>query len=103
MNEGAIGASCSEDLGLITQSVLQLDGVENVKVDAKNNDVQVSYDPGKTTPEKIVLAFNKENPETPLQSPSATKIKQVNTSKRHGNGSYRSNQSSMRSRQDGRR
>jgi hypothetical protein len=29
----------------------------------------VSYDPGKTTPQKIVAAFNKENPDMVLKSP----------------------------------
>jgi copper chaperone CopZ len=72
--DGTVGASCSEELGLITQTLLQVDGVENVKVDAKNNGVQVSYDPRKTTPEKIVVAFNKENPDTPLQSSNATEV-----------------------------
>jgi hypothetical protein len=65
--DGTVGASCSQTLGVITQSMLQLEGVKNVKMDAKNNGVQVSYDPGKTTPQKIVAAFNKENPDTLLQ------------------------------------
>jgi DNA-3-methyladenine glycosylase I len=69
--EGTVGANCSQTLGLITQSMLQVEGVKNVKIDAKNNGVQVSYDPGKTTPHKIVAAFNKENPDTPLQSSEA--------------------------------
>jgi parvulin-like peptidyl-prolyl isomerase len=65
--DGTVSASCSQTLGVITQSMLQLEGVKNVKMDAKNNGVQVSYDPGKTTPQKIVAAFNKENPDTLLQ------------------------------------
>ncbi len=68
-------SSCSEIIGLITQSMLQLEGVKNVKIDAKNNGFQVSYDPGKTTPQKIVAAFNKENPDTLLQSWSAKAAK----------------------------
>lgn len=64
--DGTLSTNCSETLGLITQSVLQVEGVKNVKLDAKNNSVQVSYDPGKTTPQKIVAAFNKENPDTLL-------------------------------------
>jgi len=67
--EGTVSASCSQTLGLITQSLLQVEGVKNVKIDAKNNGVHVSYDPGKTAPHKIVAAFNKENPDTLLQSP----------------------------------
>ena len=62
--DGTVTASCSQTIGLITQSMLQVEGVKNVKLDAKNNGVQVSYDPGKTTPQKIVVAFNKENPDT---------------------------------------
>ena len=65
--DGTVSASCSQTVGLITQSMLQIEGVKNAKIDAKENGVQVSFDPSKTTPEKIVLAFNKENPETPLQ------------------------------------
>jgi copper chaperone CopZ len=65
--DGTVSASCSQTLGVITQSMLQVEGVKNVKIDAKNNGVQVSYDPGKTTPQKIVAAFNKENPDTLLQ------------------------------------
>ena len=62
-----VSTSCSQTIGLLTQSMLQVEGVKNVKIDAKNNGVQVSYDPGKTTPQKIVVAFNKENPDTHLQ------------------------------------
>ncbi len=65
--DGTVSASCSEELGVITQSMLQVEGVKNVKMDRKTNGVQVSYDPGKTTPEKIVAAFNKENPDTLLE------------------------------------
>jgi hypothetical protein len=46
----------------------QVEGVRNTKIDAKNNGLQVSYDPSKTTPQKIVAAFNKENPDTLLKS-----------------------------------
>jgi copper chaperone CopZ len=73
--EGTVSTSCSQTLGLITQGMLQLEGVKNVKVDAKNNGVQVSYDPAKTTPEKIVIAFNKENPDTLLESLDAKEHK----------------------------
>lgn len=73
--EGTVSASCSQTLGLITQGMLQLEGVKNVKIDAKNNGVEVSYDPSKTTPEKIVVAFNKENPDTLLQSSGAKQAK----------------------------
>jgi len=65
--EGTVSASCSQTLGIITQSMLEVEGVKNAKIDAKSNGVQVSYDPGRTTPQRIVTAFNKENPDTPLQ------------------------------------
>ena len=65
--DGTVSASCSQTIGLITQSMLQVEGVKNVKMDPKNNGVQVSYDPRKTSPEKIVVAFNKENPDTLLE------------------------------------
>lgn len=73
--EGTVSANCSQTLGVITQSMLEVEGVENAKIDAKNNGVQVSYDPGKTTPQKIVTAFNKENPDTPLQASGARETK----------------------------
>ncbi len=69
--EGMVTSNCSQTLGLVTQSMLQVEGVKNAKIDAKNNGVQVSYDPGKTTRQKIVAAFNKENPDTLLQSSEA--------------------------------
>ena len=71
--DGTIGAGCSTTIGIIEQSLLQVEGVKNAKVDSKNNGVQVSYDPSKTNPQRIVVAFNKENPDTPLQSPGTKK------------------------------
>jgi copper chaperone CopZ len=65
--DGTASAGCSQTVGVITQSILQVEGVRNAKMDAKNNGIQVTFDPGKTTPEKIVTAFNKENPDTPLR------------------------------------
>ena len=65
--DGTVGTSCSETIGLITQSMLQVEGVKNAKIDAKNNGIQVSFDPGKTSPQRIVVAFNKENPDTLLE------------------------------------
>ena len=73
--EGTVSTNCSQTLGLITQSMLQVEGVKNAKIDAKNNGVQVSYDPGTTTPQKIIVAFNKENPDTLLQSADAKEAK----------------------------
>jgi copper chaperone CopZ len=73
--DGVVSGGCSQTLGLITQSILQIEGVKNVKTDAKNNGVEVSYDRGKTTPEKIVAAFNKDNPDMLLQLPEAMERK----------------------------
>jgi hypothetical protein len=73
--EGAVSSNCSQTLGVITQSMLEVEGVKNAKVDGKNNGFQVSYDPGRTTPQKIVTAFNKENPDTPLQSSGVKEAK----------------------------
>ena len=72
VQDGTVSRGCSQSLGIITQSMLQVEGVKNAKIDSKNNGMQVNYDPGKTNPEKIVAAFNKDNPDTPLQS-SATR------------------------------
>ena len=73
--DGAVSANCSQTLGVITQSMLEVEGVKNAKIDGKNNGVHVSYDPGKTTPQRIVTAFNKENPDTPLQGSGAKEAK----------------------------
>ena len=73
--DAAISASCSQTVGVITQTMLQVEGVKNAKIDAKNNGVQVSYDPKQTTPQKIVAAFNKESPETLLQLADAKRGK----------------------------
>ena len=75
VKDGTVSASCSETLGLITQSMLKVEGVKNVKINSRNNGLQVSYDPGQTTPQRIVTAFNKENPDTLLQSSSAKEVK----------------------------
>ena len=64
---GTVSSSCSATVGIIQQSVLQIEGVKNAKMDVKENGVQVTFDPSKTTPEKIVAAFNEENPDTLLQ------------------------------------
>jgi copper chaperone CopZ len=73
--EGTVSTSCSQTLGVITQTMLQIEGVKNVKTDAKSNRLQVSYDPAKITPKKIVRAFNKENPDTLLQLADTKEIK----------------------------
>jgi hypothetical protein len=73
--DAAISASCSQTVGVITQSLLQVEGVKNAKIDAKNNGFQVSYDAGQTTPRKIIVAFNKENPDTLLRLADAKQAK----------------------------
>ena len=72
--EATVSSNCSQTLGVITQSMLEVEGVKNAKLDGKNNGVHVSYDPGKT-PKRIVTAFNKEKPDTPLQSSKAKDAK----------------------------
>lgn len=66
-----IDCGCSQTVGIVEQSLMRLDGVKNARVDAKNYGVNVSYDPDKTTPEKILASFNKLNPEFPLAVPEA--------------------------------
>jgi len=73
--ESTVSSNCSQTLGVITQSMLEVEGVKNAKIEGKNNGVQVSYDPGKTTPQRIVTAFNKENPDTPLRLSGANEGK----------------------------
>jgi len=73
--ESTVSSNCSQTLGVITQSMLEVEGVKNAKIEGKNNAVQVSYDPGKTTPQRIVTAFNKENPDTPLRLSGANEGK----------------------------
>jgi hypothetical protein len=77
--DGTVTASSSGSaiIGLIRQSMLQLEGVKSVKIDAKNNGVRASYDPDKTTPQKIVVAFNKENPNTLLRASGAKEAKEL--------------------------
>ncbi len=64
-----IDCGCSQTVGIVEQSLMRLDGVKNARVDAKNYGVNVSYDPNKTTPEKILASFNKLNPEFALAVP----------------------------------
>lgn len=53
------GMTCGGCAGMVEQGLLKVDGVTAAKVDWKSGDVQVEYDSKKTTPEKIVAAFNK--------------------------------------------
>ena len=55
------GMTCSGCEGNVQKGLLRLDGVKAAKADAKTGDVVVKYDSKKTTPEKIVAAFNQDN------------------------------------------
>lgn len=55
------GMTCGGCAGMVEQGLLELDGVEEAKVDFKSGEVKVKYDKKATTPEKIVAAFNEEN------------------------------------------
>ena len=54
--------TCGGCAGMVEKGLLKLDGVKTAKVDFKTGAVQVIYDSKKTTPEKIVTAFNQANP-----------------------------------------
>ncbi len=43
---------------MVEKSLLKLDGVTTAKVDYKTGEAQVEFDSKKTTPDKIVAAFN---------------------------------------------
>ena len=52
------GMTCGGCAGMVEKSLLKLDGVTAAKVDYKTGEAQVEFDSKKTTPEKIVAAFN---------------------------------------------
>ena len=56
------GMTCDGCAGMVKQSLLKVNGVKAAKVDWQSGDVEVQYDSKKTTPEKIVAAFNQNNP-----------------------------------------
>ncbi len=56
------GMTCGGCAGMVEKGLLKLDGVKTAKVDFKTGGVQLVYDSKKTTPEKIVTAFNQANP-----------------------------------------
>ncbi len=56
------GMTCGGCAGMVEQGLRKVRGVQDAKVDWKSGDVKVKYDEKKTTPKKIVAAFNKENP-----------------------------------------
>ncbi len=55
------GMTCGGCAGMVEQGLRKVEGVKDAKVDWKSGDVKVKYDEKKTTPKKIVAAFNKEN------------------------------------------
>ena len=46
---------------MVEKSLLKLDGVTTAQVDYKTAGAQIEFDSKKTTPEKIVAAFNHVN------------------------------------------
>ena len=52
------GMTCEGCAGVVENGLLKLDGVKAAKVDFKTGAAEVQYDPKKTTPEKLVAAFN---------------------------------------------
>lgn len=63
------GMTCGGCAGMVEAGLLEVEGVKKAKVDWKSGDVKVKYDKKKTTPEKIVTSFNKDNPGFRAQLP----------------------------------
>ena len=55
------GMTCGGCAGMVEKSLLKLEGVTTAIVDYKTGEAQVEFDSKKTTPEKIVAAFNQVN------------------------------------------
>ena len=55
------GMTCCGCAGIVEKGLLKLDGVKTATVDYKTGEAQVQFDSKKTTPEKIVAAFNQAN------------------------------------------
>jgi Cu+-exporting ATPase len=55
------GMTCGGCAGMVEKSLLKLAGVKTAKVDFETDEAQVEFDSKKTTPEKIVAAFNQAN------------------------------------------
>lgn len=53
--KGMTCGGCEEN---VQKGLLKVDGVKSAKADAKTGEVVVKYDSKRTTPEKIVAAFN---------------------------------------------
>ena len=61
------GMTCGGCAGMVEKSLLKLQGVTTAKVDFKTGETQVEFDSKKTTPEKIVAAFNHANSGFPVE------------------------------------
>lgn len=55
------GMTCGGCAGMVEKGLLKLEGVTTAKVDYQTGEAQVEFDAKKTTPEKIVAAFNQAN------------------------------------------
>ena len=54
--------TCNSCAASVQKELLKVEGVKAVKMELKTGEVQVEYDPQKTTPEKVVAVFNKADP-----------------------------------------
>jgi copper chaperone CopZ len=52
------GMTCDGCAKGVESGLLKVDGVKAAKVDFKSGEASVEYDPKKTSPEKVVAAFN---------------------------------------------
>jgi len=55
------GMTCGGCAGMVEKNLPKLDRITTAKVDYKIGEAQVEFDAKKTTPEKIVAAFNQVN------------------------------------------
>jgi len=71
------GMTCGGCAGAVQQALLKIEGVKQAEVDFNSGEAKVQFDPKKTTPEKIVTAFNESNP--------GFKVKQADKKGKTGN------------------
>jgi copper chaperone CopZ len=55
------GMTCGGCAAMVEKGLLKLEGVTTAKVDYNTGEAQLQFDAKKTTPEKIVAAFNQVN------------------------------------------
>jgi Cu+-exporting ATPase len=55
------GMTCGGCAAMVEKGLLKLEGVTTAKVDYNTGEAQLQFDAKKTTPEKIVGAFNEAN------------------------------------------